>query len=187
MKRRSKGIRKSSKRQSKPKSNHWTITTMEQFFALPDRDQDISLAFPEAFSLMREKHLSASAAARAAGISRSQLIRGGRSGLKKLKNGRYVAKPNHHLFRPVVVVSSNGPVEVATRNFREASLAGQHSSAVERYIGGMGDDSALRRLPRNYIIDAEGNHVALLTDLDELDRLGNRGELSFETLYVRGR
>jgi hypothetical protein len=51
----------------------------------------------------------------------------------------------------------------------------------------MGDDSALRRLPRNYIVDAEGNPVALLTDLDELDRLGNRGELSFETLYVRAR
>ena len=187
MKRRSKGIRKSSKRQSKPKSNRWTITTMEQFFALPDRDQDISLAFPEALSLMREKHLSASAAAHIAGISRSLLIRGGRSGLKKLKNGRYVAKPNDHLFRPVIVVSENGPVEVATRNFCEASLAGKHSSAVERYLGEMGDDSALRRLPRNYIIDAEGNRVELLTDLDELDRLGNRGELSFETLYVKGR
>jgi hypothetical protein len=58
---------------------------------------------------------------------------------------------------------------------------------VERYLGEMGDDSALRRLPRNYIVDAEGNHVALLTDVDELDRLGNRGELSFESLYVRGR
>jgi hypothetical protein len=185
VKRRSKGIRK-SKRQSKPKSNSWTMTAMKQFFALPDRDQDISLAFPEAFSLMREKHFSASAAAHAAGISLSQLIRGGRSGLQKLKNGRYVAKPNDHLFRPVIVVSSNGPVEIATRNFREASLAGQHSSAVERYLE-TGDDSALRRLPRNYIVDAEGNRVALLTDLDELDRLGNRGELSFETLYVRGR
>ena len=160
---------------------------MEQFFALPDREPDKLLPFPEALSLMREKHLSASAAAHAAGISRSLLIRGGRSGLKKLKNGRYVAKPNDHLFRPVIVVSNNGPVEVATRNFREASLAGQHSAAVERYLGEMGDDSALRRLPRNYIVDAEGNRVALLTDLDELDRLGNRGELSFETLYVRGR
>ena len=187
MKRRSKGIRKSSKGQSKPKSNRWTITTMKQFFALPERDQNILLALPDALSLMREKHLSASAAARAAGISRSLLISGGRSGLKKLKNGRYVAKPKDHLFRPVIVISNNGPVEVATRNFRETSLAGKHSSAVERYLGEMGDDSAIRRLPRNYIIDAEGNRVALLTDLDELDRLGNRGKLSFETLYVRGR
>jgi hypothetical protein len=136
---------------------------------------------------MREKHFSASAAARAAGISRSLLIHRGSSGLKKLKNGRYVAKPNDHLFRPVIVVSDNGVVEVATRNFREASMAGKHSSAVERYVGEMGDDSAIRRLPHNYIVDAEGNRVVLLTDLDELDRLGNRGELTFETLYVRGR
>lgn len=185
VKRRSKGIRK-SKRQSKPRSNRWAITTMEQFFALSERDQDVLLAFPEALSLMREKHLSASAAARVAGISRSLLISEGRSGLKKLKNGRYVPKPNDHLFRPVVVLSDNGPVEVGTRNFPESSLAGKHSSAVERYLE-TGDDSALRQFKGKYITDAQGNRVALLTDLDELDRLGNRGELSFETLYVRGR
>jgi hypothetical protein len=159
---------------------------MEQFLALPERTQDIVLAFPKAASLMREKDISASAAARALWISPRDFIDGGRSALRKLKNGQYVAKSNDHLFRPVIVVSSNGPIEVATRNFREASLAGQHSSAVERYLE-TGDDSALRRLPRNHIIDAEGNRVALLTDLDELDRLGNRGELSFESLYVRGR
>lgn len=187
MTRRSKGVSKSSRRRrAKPRSNAWNVTTILQFVALPEADQDILLGLPEALSLMKEKHLSASAAARATRISRSVLIRRGRSGLKKLKNGRYVAKPNDHLFRPVIVVSENGPVEVATRNFREASLAGQHSSAVERYLE-TGDDSALRRLPRNYIIDAEGNRVALLTDLDELDRLGSAGELSFETLYVRSR
>jgi hypothetical protein len=86
----------------------------------------------------------------------------------------------------VIVVSENGPVEVATRNFREASIAGKHSSAVERYIY-TGDDSALRRLPRNYIIDAQGKRIELLTDLDELDRLGSEGELSFESLYKRSR
>jgi hypothetical protein len=187
MKRRSKGVHKSSRRRrAKPKNSAWNITTITQFVTLPDRAQDLLLALPEALSLMREKHLSASAAARAARISRSVLIRRGRSGLKKLKNGRYVAKPNDHLFRPFIVVSDNGPMEVATRSFREASLAGKHSSAVERYSD-TGNDSALRRLPRNYIIDAEGNRVALLTDLDELDRLGNRGELTFENLYVRSR
>lgn len=187
MTRRSKGVRKSSRRRrAKPRSNVWNVTTILQFVALPEADQDILLALPEALSLMKEKHLSASAAARATRISRSVLIHRGRSGLKKLKNGRYVAKPNDHLFRPVIVVSDNGPVEVAIRNFREASLAGKHSSAVERYLE-TGDQSALRRLPRNYIIDAEGNRVALLTDLDELDRLGYRGELTFETLYLRSR
>jgi hypothetical protein len=97
-----------------------------------------------------------------------------------------VPKRNDHLFRPVIVVSHEGPVEVATNNFREASIAGKHSAAVQRYLE-TGDDSALRQLPRNFIIDAQGNRVELLTDLDELDRLGSEGELSFESLYVRSR
>lgn len=187
MKRQSKGTRKSSRRRrSKPRSNAWNITTIEQFFALPQRSQDMVLAMPEAVSLMRSNGIPARRAAGAAGISRSTLIRRGGSALKKLANGRYATKPNDHLFRPVIVVSENGPVEVATRNFREASIAGKHSSAVERYIY-TGDDSALRRLPRNYIIDAQGKRIELLTDLDELDRLGSEGELSFESLYKRSR
>jgi hypothetical protein len=90
------------------------------------------------------------------------------------------------LFRPVTVVSEDGRVDVATRNFREASKAGKHSSAVERYLV-TGDDSALRRFKGKYIIDAQGNRIALLTDTDELDRLGSAGELSFESLYTRSR
>ena len=188
MKRRSKGIRKSSRRRrSKPRSNAWNIATMEQFFALPERDQEVILAMPGAVSLMKSNDLSASAGARAAGIPPRVFIDRARSALHKLENGRYAAKPNDHLFRAVIVVSqSRGPVEVATRNFREASKAGKHSAAVQRYLE-TGDDSALRRFRGKYIIDAEGKRVALLTDTDELDRLGSAGELSFESLYVRSR
>jgi hypothetical protein len=164
MKRRSKGTRKSSSRRpSKPRSNAW-----------------------KAVSLMRSNDIPARRAAGAAGVSRSTLIRRGGSALKKLKSGRYVAKRNDHLFRPVIVVSENGPVEVATRNFREASKAGKHSSAVERYLE-TGDDSALRQFRGKYVIDAQGDRVALLTDTDELDRQGSAGELSFESLYARSR
>ena len=187
MKRRSKVVRKSSRyRRSKPRSNAWNITTIEQFFALPQRTREILLALPEAVSLMKSNDIPARAAARAAGISRSTLIRRGGSALKKLASGRYAAKRNDHLFRPVIVVSENGPVEVATRNFREASKAGKHSSAVERYLE-TGDDSALRRFRGKYIIDAQGNRVALLIDTDDLDELGSAGELSFESLYARSR
>jgi hypothetical protein len=187
MKRQSKGVRKSSRRRrSKPRTNAWNINTIPQFVTLPESAQDMLLALPEALSLMREDDLSASAAAHATGIPRRLLISQGRSGLKKLNNGRYAAKRNDHLFRPMVVVSENGPVEVATRNFREASKAGQHSAAVQRYLE-TGDDSALRRFNGQRIIDTEGNRVALLIDTDELDRLGSAGELSFESLYVRSR
>ena len=187
MKRQSKGIGKSSRRRRpKPRTNDWHITAMEQFFALPERDQEFVVAMPGAVSLMKSDDLSASAAARASGIPPRVFIDRGRSALRKLKNGRYVAKRNDHLFRPVIVVSENGPVEVATRNFREASKAGKHSSAVERYLE-TGDDSALRRFRGKYIIDAQGNRIALLTDTDDLDELGSAGELSFESLYARSR
>jgi hypothetical protein len=187
MKRRSKRTRKNSRRSpSKPRSNPWNITTIEQFFALPERDQEIILAMPGAVSLMKSDELSASAAARASRMPPRVFIDRGQSALRKLKNGRYVAKPNDHLFRPVIVVSENGPVEVATRNFREAGKAGKHSSAVERYLV-TGDDSALRRFRGKYIINAEGKRIALLTDTEELDQLGSAGELSFESLYPRSR
>ena len=187
MKRQSKGVRKSSRRRrSKPRSSAWNITTIEQFFALSQRAQETVLALPEAVSLMRSYGIPARRAAGKAGVSRSTLISRGGSALKKLKSGRYAAKPNDRLFRPVIVVSENGRVEVATRNFREASKAGKHSSAVERYLE-TGDDSALRRFRGKYIIDAQGNRVALLTDTDELDELGSAGELSFESLYARSR
>ena len=187
MKRRSKGIRKNSRRRrSKPKSNAWIITTIEEFYDLPERDQEILLLLPKAVSLMKENDISASAAARAAWIPPRDFISRARSALRKIKNGRYVAKSNDDLFRPVIVVSNKGPVEVATRNFREASKAGQHSAAVQRYLE-TGDDSALLRFKGKYIIDAQGNRIELLTDTDELDRLGSAGELSFESLYLRGR
>ena len=187
MNRRSKRSRKNSRgSRTKPGTNAWNITTIEQFFALPERTQEMVLALPKAISLMRSNEIPARRAAGAAGVSRSTLVRRGGSALKKLASGRYSAKPNDHLFRPVIVVSENGPVEVATRNFREASKAGKHSSAVERYLE-TGDDSALRRFRGQYIIDAQGNRVALLTDTDDLDELGSAGELSFESLYARSR
>ena len=130
--------------------------------------------------------ITAHAAARATGISRSTLMRRGGSALRKLDIGRYVAKANDDLFRAVPVITSEGRVDVATRSFREASKAGKHSSAVERYVD-IGDDSALRTFKGEYITDAQGNRFALLTDLDELDELGNRGELSFESFYLRSR
>lgn len=188
MKRRSKGIRKSSRhRRSKPRSSVWNTSTVEQFFALPERTRDILIGVANAVTLMRSKNASAYGAARAVAISPSTLIRRGGSALQKLENGRYVVQPYDDLLRVVIVVSENkGPVEVATRDSRQASKAGKHSSAVHRYLE-TGDDSALRRFEGQYIIDAQGNRVPLLTDLDELDRLGSAGELSFEDQYVRGR
>lgn len=188
MKRRSKAIRKSKKRStSKPKSNLLNITTVDQFFALPKRDREIDIALANAISLMRTEKLTASAAARASGIPVDVLKVRGRKALRKRANGKYVAKPNDDLVRVVIVVSEDkGPIEVATRDSRQASQAGKHSAAVQRYLE-TGDNSALRRFHGKRIIDAQGNQVALLTDPEELDLLGSAGELSFESLYARSR
>ena len=48
-----------------------------------------------------------------------------------------------------------------------------------------GDDTELARFRGKSIIDAQGNAVPLLTDLDELERLGSAGVLSFQSLYAR--
>lgn len=187
MKRRSKGIRKSRQRRSKPRSTAQNITSPEQFFALPERAREIQIAVANAVSLMRSDNLSASGAAHATGISPRVLIHRGRSGLQKLENGRCGARPYDDFPRVVIVISeSKGPIEIATRDSREASKAGRHSAAVQRYLE-TGDDSALRRFKGKHIIEAEGNRVALLTDTDDLDRLGSAGELSFESLYARSR
>jgi len=188
VRRRSKGIRKSSRHhRSKLTSNARTMTMPEQFFAQSKHAQEIQIAIPNALSLMRSDGLSASAAANVVGIPRSTLIRRAGQALEKRKNGRYAARPYDDLFRVVIVISeTKGPIEIATNDSREASKAGKHSAAVHRYLE-TGDDSALRRFEGEHIIDAEGNRVALLTDTDDLDRLGSAGELSFESLYARSR
>jgi hypothetical protein len=70
------------------------------------------------------------------------------------------------------------------RDSRQASQVAEYWNAVHRYLE-TGDDSALRKFRRKRITDAKGTRVPLLTDLDELDRLGSAGVLSFESLYAK--
>lgn len=48
-----------------------------------------------------------------------------------------------------------------------------------------GDDSALRKFRGVRIRAASGESIPLLTEPEELNRLGNAGVLSFESLYAR--
>jgi len=187
MKRRSRPSRKDSgrSRSKQRRSNTRAIETVEEFFALPERAREIQIAVANGVSLMRSDNLSAAAAARATGISPNVLRRKGRSALQKLKNGRYAATAYDDLLRVVVVVSSEGLVEVATRDSRQASRAGKHSAAVHKYLG-TGNASGLADFIGEPIIDARGERIELLTDLEELDQLGSAGELSFETIYAKG-
>jgi hypothetical protein len=86
--------------------------------------------------------------------------------------------------RVLVIPTPKGLREIGTRDSRQASKAGKYSAAVQRYLQ-TGDDSALAQFRGKHIVDATGKRVQLLTDLDELDRLGSAGVLSFESLYAR--
>jgi hypothetical protein len=74
--------------------------------------------------------------------------------------------------------------EIATRDSREASKAAEYWNALHRYLS-TGDASAIRKFNGKYITDANGSKIRLLTDLKELDRQGNAGNLSFETIYAK--
>ena len=170
---------------SSTKRNQAPLETVDDFFSLSKRAQEILIAVPNAISLVRSKNLSPTAAAKATGISPGVLKRRARTALQKLENGRYAALPFDDLFRVVIAVAEGrGPIEIATRDSREASKAGKHSAAVHRYLE-TGDDSALRRFEGQYIVDSEGKKIPLLTDREELDELGSAGVLSFESLYAR--
>jgi hypothetical protein len=86
--------------------------------------------------------------------------------------------------RVIVIPTSEGLREIATRDSREASNAAEYWNAVHRYLE-TGDASALQKLKVKRIVDATGKRVRLLLDLAELDRLGNAGVLSFETIYAK--
>ncbi|MGA2859625.1 MAG: hypothetical protein ABSE40_22375 [Candidatus Sulfotelmatobacter sp.] len=106
------------------------------------------------------------------------------SALRKLRNGRWVAKPHDRLLRVLVIPTRKGLREIGVRDSRQASLLGKYWTAVDRYRD-TGDASALREFRGKYIIDTDGKQHRLLTDLRALDRLGSAGVLSFETLYAK--
>jgi hypothetical protein len=165
-------------------SNYSAPKTATDFFAMPEQHQQIYLNVLELISRMRAG-MSRRQGTRELKLTSRQVDRFGRSTMRKLKNGRWVAKSYDHLLRVVVVVSSEGLIEVGTRDSRQASKAGRHSAAVHKYLQ-TGDASGLTKLKDKYIIDAAGERIELLTDLEELDQLGSAGVLSFETLYARG-
>jgi hypothetical protein len=74
--------------------------------------------------------------------------------------------------------------EIATLDSRAATIAGEYWNAVNHYLE-TGDDGELARFRGQSIRDAQGNAVPLLTDLDELERLGSAGVLSFQSLYAK--
>jgi len=157
--------------------------TLEEFFAMTEQDRDIWNNIGQLVTEVREG-ASLRQASHKFGLDPRVVQRRASSALRKLRNGRWVAKPHDRLLRVLVTATRKGLREIGTRDSRQASLLGRYWTAVERYRD-TGDSLALREFRGKYIHDASGKRVRLLTDRRTLDRLGSAGVLSFETLYAR--
>jgi hypothetical protein len=112
------------------------------------------------------------------------VVRWSGSALKKNPSGRYAARKSDRLLRVLLIPTNYGTRELATRDSQQASKVAEYWDAVQRYLQ-RGDDSALRNFRGVRIRAASGESIPLLTEPEELDRLGNAGVLSFESLYAR--
>lgn len=155
-----------------------------QYSALSNEAQEQWNRVAHVIQKVRNEGISVTRAAKEFGIDRKKVIELGGSALRKQKNGRYKAKSFDRLLRVLVIPSLDGLREIAVRDSRTASKIAEYSDAVHRFLQ-TGDQSKLRKFKRLRINDAEGKRIKLVTDVQELTRLGSAGVLSFESLYAR--
>lgn len=157
--------------------------TMDDYFALTEEQQDLWLRYLHVVAEVRAERASLSSASRASGIDPITVVRMVGSALRKNTGGQYKAKPSDRLLRVLAIPMPEGVGEIATRDSREASRLATYWDYVQVYLQ-TGDASGLLQFEGAHITDANGAHFSLLTNLDELDRLGSAGELSFESIYM---
>jgi hypothetical protein len=151
---------------------------------MPERLQEIYTNVTHAISKMKKDRVSLPRAAREFGVSRLQMKRLGGAALCKRRNGRYYSKVREPLLRVMRILTPQGVTEIAVTNSGQASLLGEYWNVVQHYLA-TGDVSLLAGFRGKQIADADGNEFPLLTETEELDRLGSAGVLSFESLYAR--
>jgi hypothetical protein len=151
---------------------------------MSERLQERWIGVTNVVSKMRADRVSLTEASHEYGLDRGVVIRLGGSALRKRSNGQYRTKAIDHLLRVILVLTYGGKREIAVRDSRQATLVAEHWNAVDRYLE-TGDASAVLKFRDMSIVDAKGKSIPLLTDVDELDRLGNAGVLSFETIYAK--
>src|SRR5215467_13904084 len=157
--------------------------TARQYFLLSPKNQETWDSVAHVISRVRDG-LPLNRASKEFGIAPSVVIKRGGSALRK-KKGRYVPTKTDHLLRVITILGTKGKKEIATRDSRQASLAGGHWAAVQKYLQ-TGDDEALLRFKGKSVVDASGKRHRLLTNLEELNRLASAGVLSFESMYAGG-
>ena len=175
-----KKLRSKSKRTQKSKAR----LNAKKAFARTIKAQDRSNTIARVISKMRADGISLQKAARQFSVDPRTVIRHGRSAVRKLANGRWVSRPDDRISRVLLVPTSNGLSEISVRDSRQASQLGKYWDSVQRYLE-TGNSSGLQKFIGKSITNANGQQIPLLTDLDELDRQGSAGVLSFESVYAR--
>jgi len=132
---------------------------------------------------MRDQGWSLSRAAREFGLAPRTVVRLARSGVRKGRNGRYVARPRDRLLRVLQVPDERGMREIATRDSGEASKVSAYARALHAALAG--NPTALQPFEGLHITLADGTRLPLLTERATVERLGHAGELRFESLYAR--
>src|ERR1700688_3285844 len=159
------------------------IRTLAQFHALPPRSQDALQNAAQVVTRMGEG-VSLEPAAAQFGIDPRTVVRYAGSALRKDKLGRYVTKPADDLFRVLVSPVHGGLGEFGVRGSAAAHTLSERFAAHHLFLD-PGDVSNVRTSRRKPLRDASGREIPLLTDLDELERLGDAGVLQFESIYAR--
>jgi hypothetical protein len=157
-------------------------TTARQYFSMAKEEQETWDSVAHVISRMRDR-VSLPKASKEFGIAPTMVVKLGRPALRK-RNGRYVATKTDRLLRVVIILTPDGKKEIATRDSHQASLIGGHWAAVQKYLQ-TGDSSALEKFRGKKIVVAKKRYL-LLTDTDELIRLGSAGVLRFESMYAGG-
>lgn len=133
---------------------------------------------------MRTEGISLHAASREHSVSPRTVRRHAGAALQKSSSGTYRARKSDRLLRVLVLPTPGGLAEIATMDSRAATIVAEYWNAVNLYLE-TGDDADVARFRGQSITDAQGHAVPLLTDLDELERLGSAGVLSFQSLYAK--
>jgi hypothetical protein len=155
-----------------------------QYFALPDAEQEKWNRVVHVIAKMRSEGKSLTQASRDFNIDRRVVLARAGSALQKTMSGRYVVKRSDRLLRVLNIPTSQGLKEVAVRGSSTASKLAKYSDAVQKYLR-TGDSSSLKKFRRLKLVNEKGERIGFVTDLTELQRLGSAGVLSFESLYAR--
>lgn len=158
--------------------------TMEDFHAMGEDSREKWNRVVHVISKMRSEGKSLTQASNEFGVDRRMVQARAGSILQKTKSGRYVVKRNDRLLRVLVVPGQYGSRQVAVKGSLTASKLAEYSDAVQKYLR-TGNPSSLQKYRNVKLKDEKGEPIELITDLNELQKLGSAGVLSFESLYAR--